>query len=267
MAENTGSEANKGTGQGTGEDKGIAGTSFKTPEDLAAAYQNLEKKLGEQGNELGTLRKEKESLSGQAQTLAETLKEHLTKANAVAAPADKAVDYGAEIQSAKAELKKLDPMEAEYASKQAELVDKIANLAALGQHAKTLDAAGNMFKKELDQRDAKAAQDAFYRENPTFNTPETQAKIRQYIANDKTGMHDPMSAFFQIERDEAAAKAAGLAKENDEYKKLVELAKGKDEAGKVIVAGQGTGQQQTKQPKVTGKDLDAGMLEALNKAT
>jgi hypothetical protein len=40
-------------------DAGIGGTGFKTPEELASGYQNLMKKLGEQGNELGSLRKRK----------------------------------------------------------------------------------------------------------------------------------------------------------------------------------------------------------------
>ena len=247
---------------GEGGEQGIAGTTFKTPEELASAYQSLEKKLGEQGNELGSLRKDKEQLSNQAETLAQTLKEHLTKGQQ-AAPQEKTVDYGQEMASAKKELKGLDPMEADYASKQAELVDKIASLAAIAQHEKTLSAAGNLFKKELNERDAKAAQDAFYKANPTFNTPEMQAKIKQYIANDSTGMHDPMSAFFQIERDDMATKAAEIEKENAGYKKLIDLNKGKDSAGKVIVKGQGTGQQQTNQPKVTGKDLDTGMMAAL----
>jgi hypothetical protein len=76
-------------------------------------------------------------------------------------------------------------------------------------------------------------------------------------------MHDPVSAFFQIQRDQATQQASAIAKENEEYRKLLDLAKGKDEAGKVVVKGQTTGGQQTKQPKATGKDLDAGMLAAV----
>ncbi len=245
-------------------EQGIAGTSFKTPEELASAYQSLEKKLGEQGNELGSLRKDKETLSSQAETLAQTLKEHLTRGQA--APQATSVDYGAEMATAKKELKGLDPMDSDYSSKQAELVDKIANLAAVSQHEKTLSAAGNLFKKELSERDAKASQDTFYRENPTFNTPEMQARIKQYIANDRTGMHDPLSAFYQIQRDDVATKATALEQENAEYKKLIDLNKGKDDAGRVIVKGQGTGQQQTKQPKATGREFDAGLMAALQSA-
>ena len=118
-------------------------------------------------------------------------------------------------------------------------------------------------KKELSKRDMKSAQQRFYDENPTFNTPEMQAKINEYITNDRTGMHDPFSAFYQIQRDDTILEAKRLADENVEYKKRLDLAKGTGETGKVIVKGQSPGQQQTKQPKVTGKDLDAGMAAAL----
>jgi hypothetical protein len=64
-----------------------------------------------------------------------------------------------------------------------------------------------------------------------------------------------MSAYFQIQKDDLAA-------ENAEMKKTLELVKGKENTGKVVVKGQ-TGQPQTKPQKATGKDLDAGMAAVL----
>jgi len=246
--------------------EGIAGTPFKTPEALAEGYANLKALHDKQANELGTIRKEHDGLKSTAETLANVLKETMTKGQQPAAKAEATVDYGKEIAAAKTELKKLDPTDDEYSSKQAELVDRIATLAATAQHEKTLKAAGDMFKGELSERDVKAAQEAFHRENPTFNTPEMQARIKEYIAKDRTGMSDPLSAFREIQRDEAAATAKALAEENAEYKKRLDLAKGTDETGKVIVKGQSPGQSKTNQPKATGKDLDAGMAAALKTA-
>jgi len=163
------------------------------------------------------------------------------------------------------QIQKLDPMAADYQKTLASLVSKSQKLAAADQHGKTLSAAAELMKKELSERDVKAAHDRFYADNPTFNTPEMQAKIKEYIAKDPTGMSDPLSAFREIERDEIAAKAKALAEENAEYKKLIDLNKGKDEAGKVIVKGQSPGQSPTPPQKVTGKDLDAGMKAALEK--
>jgi hypothetical protein len=77
-------------------------------------------------------------------------------------------------------------------------------------------------------------------------------------------MHDPMSAFFQLQRDDVAVENQRITAENAEMKKILDLQKGKDETGKVIVKGQSP-QQVTKHQKVTGKDLDAGMAEVLAK--
>jgi hypothetical protein len=249
------------SGAAAAEDQGIAGTGFKTSEELAQAYLgvkdqygNLEKKLGEQGNELGYLRT-------QAETLANTLKENLTKSQ----PQQKAqgVDYAAEIATVEKEINGLDPMADGYQKTLSALIQKSNRLTAAEQHEKTLSAAGNMFKEELSARDIKAAQSAFQQQYPTFNTPDMQARIKDFISQDRTGMHDSLSAFFGIQAADEAAKASEVAKENAEMKRLLELSKGKDDAGKVIVKGQSPGQQQTKQPKVTGKDLDAGMAAAL----
>jgi hypothetical protein len=238
------------------------GTGFKSNEELVTGYKSLLKKLGEQGNELGTHRKDAEFYRTQAETLQSLLKEQMGKPQA-APQKSQGIDYDSEIAGIEQQIQTLDPMEDGYQKTLASLVAKSNKLTAAAQHEKTLGAASEMFRKELSDRDTKAARDAFYRENPTFNTPETQAKIRDYLANDRTGMSDPLVAFREIQRDEAAAKAAALEAENAEYKKLIELNKGKDEAGKVVVKGQSPGQQQTKQPKVTGKDLDAGMAAAL----
>jgi hypothetical protein len=258
--ENDGSNVNVDL-EGQEPTPGIAGTSFKTPEELAAAYQSLEKKLGEQGNELGTHRKESEYYRSQAETLQSLLKEQMGGKRQAEPP--KGPDYDSEISAIEQQIQQLDPMEDGYQKTLSGLVAKVGKLSAAAAHEKTLGAASEMFRKELTDRDTKAARDAFYRDNPTFNTPDMQAKIREYIANDKTGMHDPLSAFREIERDEARAKAEALTAENAEYKKLIELNKGKDAAGKVVVKGQSPSQPQSRPQKATGKDLEAGMLAAL----
>jgi len=273
MAEKSETNAGAGADQGiaginsktpvkVGADQGIAGTNFKTPEELAAAYlkemdqrTNLEKKLGEQGSELGHLR-------SQTGTLAAVLKETLAQKQG-ASESGRTVDYATEIATVEKQIQELDTMSDDYQRTLASLVAKSNRLVAAEQHEKTLNAASEMMKKELGERDARATRQKFFDENPTFSTPEMQAKIDEYIAKDRTGMHDPFSAFYQIQRDETALEAKRLMDENAEYKKRLNLAKGTDETGKVIVKGQSPGRQQTKQQKVTGKELDAGMGAAL----
>lgn len=262
-------ETNVGTGQ-PGEVTGIAGTNFKSPEELAAAYQSLEKKLGEQGNELGQARKDHTTAKGQVDMLTKLLNENMGKGNADTTAATKpTVDYDGQMNEVKKQLSELDPMSEGFGKTQTKLITKLTSLAQAKQHEITLTAAtssaSELLKKELSDRDAKAAKEAFLTQNPTFQTPEMQARIQDFMANDRTGMHDPMSAFFQIQRDDLAVKADQISKENEEMKKVLDLSKGKTVAdqAKVVVKGQTTTGQQTNQPKVTGKARDEGMAQIL----
>jgi hypothetical protein len=126
----------------------------------------------------------------------------------------------------------------------------------MDQHEKTLSAASEFMKKELSERDVRTAQETFYANNPEFNTPEMQARIKAYIAKDRTGMTDPLVAFREIQRDDIAAKATALEAENTEYKRLIDLEKGKDKTGKVVTKNGGSGSQGTPHQKVIGQALD-----------
>jgi hypothetical protein len=244
------------------EDKGIAGTGFKTPEELAAAFvkeqgqrTHLEKKLGEQGSELGQLR-------SQAQTLAETLKETLGKGKEE--PVAKGIDYDSEIQNVISQVENLDPMKENFQSELAKLMLKSNQLTAERTKTTVLKSAGELFQKELQDRDIKTSQKEFLKANPTFNTPEMQKRINDYIANDPTGMHDKMSAFAEIKASDAEARATALEQTNAEMQKVLDLQAGKDKTGKVIVKGQSPGQI-TKQPILTSKERDDAMADALAK--
>jgi type II secretory pathway pseudopilin PulG len=240
----------------------IPGTTYKTVDDLIKGHSELKGLSDKQGNELGTLRKEHDGLKSQTELLANVLKENLQGGKKVVEPGPAPVDYAAELSSIETQIQGLDPMSPTYQKDLSSLVTKSNRLTAADQHQKTLGAAGKMMKDELSARDAKAAQEEFRRENPTFDTPEMQTRIKEYIAKDKTGMHDALSAFFQIQRDDIAASATQLQTENAEYKRLIDLNKGKDDAGKVVVKPSNAGPV-GKPTKVTGKDLDAGMRAVL----
>jgi hypothetical protein len=245
-------------------DEGIGGTPFKTPEELASGYLNLQKKFGEQGNELGTVKKDHESLKGQTETLANLLKENLGKGGGDkkgTAKEEPTVDYGTELAAVEKQIQELDPMADGYQKTLAGLVSKTNKLTAQQTKEEVLKATHGVMTKELGERDVKAAHQKFFDANPTFNTPEMQQKIKEYIAKDPSGMSDSLSAFREIQRDEALAQSKQLSDENTEYKKRLDLAKGTEETGKVIVKGQPPAP--SNKPKATGKDLDAGMKAAL----
>lgn len=230
--------------------------SWKTRESAEEGVKNLESKLGSQGNELGYLRQQVE--------LTQQIINDLKSQPAATPSADGAPDYDKEMGAIQKEMATLDPVDNNYQKDLALLVQKSNSLAAQIAHEKTLSVATAAFKKELDDRDVKATHKSFYEKNPDFNTPEMQMRIKDYIARDTTGMSDPLVAYREIQRDTAAQRARELETENAELKKLADLAKGTASTGKVVTKGQSL-QQQTKQSKATGADLDKGMQEALSR--
>lgn len=242
----------------------IPGTTYKSMDEFVKGHGELKTRFDAQGNELGQVR-------GQAQILAESLKEALTKGDnkggsGAPTPADgeKAAEYEAKVADLEGQLSKLDPMADDFTTKQAKLVKEISNLSALAQHEKTLAAAGDLFKSELNKRDTSAAQQKFLEQNPSFNTPEMQTRIKEFLSTDKTGMHDNMSAFFAIQAADAAQQAQTATTELEEARKLLELKKGEGKVGKVYTKGQAPGP--TPAPtRLAGKDADAGAFDILNK--
>ena len=237
--------------------------SWKTKEDAEEGLKNLQGKLSEQGNETGMLRKQVE----ESQMLLSELQAKIEAGEKASKQETSSVEEDSirkEQEKIDKKIEELDPIEEGYTSKLIALIRKSNSLAAEMQHARTLAAATEKFKSELDERDIRSAHQLFEKENPDFKTPEMQAKIREYIANDKTGMSDALVAYREIQRDEAARKARELAEQNEELMKRLNLKKGTDETGTVILKSQGT-QGQTKQPKTTGAARNAGMQAVLDR--
>jgi hypothetical protein len=246
-----------------GEEKNFLG-SWKTEEDATEGLKNLQSKLSDQGNEAGTLRKTVEN----GEVTMREMQERLDAAEA--AGSKKASDRDAEgVKSEQAKINKaiedLDPVDEGYSTKLTALIAKSNTLAAKGQHDKTLTAATEAFRKELDERDVQGAHKTFNSENPEFNTPEMQAQIRDYIKKDTTGMSDPLSAFREIQRDQAIVRANELTAQNAELTERLELKEGAGKTGTVITKSQGNQEPGKTQPKTRGAERNAGMQAALDK--
>jgi len=240
------------------EESFIPGMPWKSKDDAVKGVTELKSFADRQGNEIGMLRKQLEMTQQFVDKLSQSQK-------AQAAPQNQGPDYDAEIANIYKQIETLDPMADDYQKQVVKLTAKSNELTARATHSKTLAAASELFKKELDERDIKAAHKEFYKNNPDFGTPEMQMRIREEIANDPTGMMDPLAAYLKIQRDTAAIEKQQIAEEFAEAKRLLALKKGTDETGKVITKGQSAQAQQTKQPKATGADLDKGMKEALQR--
>lgn len=240
----------------------IPGTTFRTVEELAKGFQETKADHGRISNEYGNLKKDHDGLKSQAQTLAETLKETLGKGKQE--PAAQGTDYDKEISAIVDQMSKLDPMTDNYQGQLAKFVAQANALTADKVKNAVLGEAGKLFQKELQDRDIKMSQKEFLKANPTFNTPEMQARINDFLSKDTTGMHDKMSAFFALEKESLAAENDQIKQTNAEMQKALDLQKGKESTGKVIVKGQSPGQV-TNKPILTGKDRDAAMAAALAK--
>ncbi|MBE9572710.1 MAG: hypothetical protein IMF11_18955 [Proteobacteria bacterium] len=247
---------------GEGEDETYLG-SWKTKEDAEEGLKNLQGKMSEQGNEVGTLRKQNEDNTLRMDEMQVAL--DAGKKAGEQEVLDKEVE-GVATEQAKIdkEIKDLDPVDEGYTPKLTALIRKSNALAAQGQHKKTLTAATEAFRTELDDRDVRSAHQSFDDANPDFKTPEMQARIREYIAQDKTGMSDALVAFREIQRDDLALKSKELSDQNEELMKRLNLKKGTDETGTVILKSQGNQEPKT-QTKTTGAARNAGMQAVLDK--
>jgi hypothetical protein len=249
----------KGAAAEGGTDEPYLG-SWKTKEDAAAGLSSLQTKLSEQGSEAGTLRKQVED----GQSLMSEMQGRLDAAEKTAKSAASDRDAKgvlSEQDNIAKQITELDPVDEGYSKNLMALIGKSNALAAKGQHSQTLQAATDAFKKELDDRDVKSAHQTFYDANPDFNTPEMQARIKDYVSKDRTGMSDNLSAFREIQRDDSMAQALELTKQNKELIDRLDLKKGTDETGKVILKGQ---DQNTKtKTNLKGADRDKAMMDAL----
>jgi len=249
----------------------IAGTNYKSVQDLIRGHGELKNRFDAQGNELGQVR-------GRAQSLAEAMREMTqnggrqedqtrtameAQADAPESRSGRVSEYGAMACDIQAKLESLDPRDSQFAASQANLIRELTKYTALAQHEKTLAAAGSAFQQELSEREAAKAREQFLAENPGFAEPEMQRRIGDFLANDSAGLHDEISAFFKMQAGDSVAELNSAAAENAEMRKILELQHGKDSTGRVMTGG--LAPQPVPKTTSTGKDLNRGMADVLRK--
>ena len=238
--------------------------SWKTKEDAKEGLKNLQGKMSEQGNEVGTLRKQNEDNTLRMDEM-QTAMDAGKKAGEQEVKDKETEGIATEQVKINKEIGDLDPVDEGYTKKLTVLIGKSNALAAQGQHQKTLSAATEVFRRELDDRDVRSAHESFDGSNPDFKTPEMQERIRDRIAMDKTGMTDALVAYREIQRDDLMLQNKEFSEQNEELMKRLNLKKGTDETGTVILKSQAT-QDPKPQTKTTGAARNAGMQAALDKA-
>ena len=214
---------------------------YDSPEALAEAYQNLETKLGTQGNELGTERAAKNTALQEIETL---------KTAAAEAKTEEGPDSGYEAELADI-YKQLDAgdITVEDAMKQSNSLT--AEVAA----QKGAEKATEGFETTLRERDSKEIEDKFLKDHPDFNELRASGKLEPIKG--ESAMHDDFSAYFAFK--EALAFEEGK-------KEAVKLAAG-DEGTQTVLTKPGETIQQKNVPITPLSDTEAqdSMLAAVNK--
>lgn len=254
MPDEKGDIDDKGKGDADAKGENFIGT-FKDKEAAEQGWANLEAKLNDQGTELGGLRK-------QVEFAHQVIDDMKAKPATAEAPKAETPNYNKEISDIQKEMGKLDSADESYNKDLLAGMNKVSELSRKAQHEETMSAATAAFTKELNERDVKSTHNAFYRDNPDFNTPEMQAQINERLASDQTGMSDSLVAYREIQRDNAMGKAIQLEEENAELKRLATVSEGTKQTGKVVVTGSQAAVPAT-HTKLTGADLDKAMLDAL----
>jgi hypothetical protein len=154
---------------------------YKTPEELAEAHKSLEKKMGEQSDELGSLRKGYDNLLGQI----ESFQSKEAQAAEAATKEQPATDYEAQLAGIydafqKGEITVEDALRQsnEYTAKMTAenvLQQSQAALTEEFQKRDVEDARGKLHQKYPDMKETMESRkeeiDAIIAENPTFFDP------------------------------------------------------------------------------------------------
>ena len=243
------------TNDGANDEPYIPGTSWKTKDEAAKGIANQKEFIDKQGNEIGQLRSQVQ----EAQKAIEQMQKSQTDTQAAASK----TDYDAELNTIYEQMEQLDDMDDNYKKDMMALTRKANQLSQKAAEERAANKAAEQFQKTLDERDQQQAYQQFYDANPDFTDPQMQQRIQDHLAKDKTGLEDAMTAFRTIQRDDAAARVAELEKEVAEKNRLLEIKEGAAGTEKVMTKGQSNAEAaRTKQPKLSGADLDAEMLKA-----
>ena len=179
---------------------------FKSADDLASAYTELEKKMGEQGNELGSL-KEMNSKLLEKMTQPDNEDEEQEQ--------EETVDYQSQIQELQNSVEEGDLSIGEALAKVSELTAEKATQSAISK-----------YQEMSAQQQQQATQEKFLETNPDFIELQKTGALNE-VKKTLPGMHDDFSAYFALKAQQAQA----AAKEQQETERI---AQGAERTNKVL---------------------------------
>ena len=234
--------SNEDTNTAEGEAEKLLAGKYKTPEELESAYTNLSSKLGEQGSELGNLRKEAEFYKSQTENLLGKLKDVTTPHVEDRAPAD----MKTQIRQAREAFESGDMSEDDFYSY---LIETGAN--------KGYERAQSAFSERMQDFQAQNVQNEFLKseDGKLFQEVRASGELNKIMAENP--LEDEYSAFrtYQYrkavaEREQAIAEAKEAGK--SEAQKIAQGA----EVAKTVLKSPGATVQEESAPKRLSKDSD-----------
>ena len=241
----------------------IPGTSYKTPEEAARGYMELKALVDRQGNELGMTRKQLEQATKLIEkSMSGTAGQDKAKQAPPASP-----DFDAELVKIDKAIESLDVDDPSYGKQLAQLNKQARALEAQKVQTMTEQKLISQFQQTLSERDAQQAQQSWKSANPDFETPEMQQAIQMHIAQDKTGMMDPVLAYREIQLQQQQQMMKQLQTENEDFRNRLKLKSGEAAVGKVVTKTGGQPGAVRTTAKATGAALDEGLRSAFRNAS
>lgn len=221
------------TDQDQGEQEELILGKFKSPDEVVPAYQELEKKIGEQGSELSSMKQ-----------MNQMLMEQMEKREAQQeTPATEEEKDTFNFQESMSQIKE------QVENGDISIEDALLQVGNLSSEAATRNAVSKYEEMTAEQQ-RQAAKEKFFEEHKDF--PELQ-KSGQLEAVKKTlpGMHDDFSAYFALKAQQAQEKAEAQAE-------VTRIAQGDERTSKVL---QKPGNPSKKPGKPIGKMTKAELKQ------
>lgn len=207
-------------------------------------YRQLEKKLGEQGDELGLMRQQNQEL----QTALQQMQQSQTPEGQ-----EESKGLQDQLQSIRQKMDDgdLSPDEAMF---------ETANIVAQMSKMEAEQITEQRLQKYQQDTQAEQVLNQFHRDNPDFEELRQTGTLEE-VKKQLPGLHDDFSAYYAYKAQTAADEAYKRGKEEME-----KLASGDAAAGKVLSKPGQTIRQKNQKPLTSPKDVQQSMMDRLKAA-
>ena len=213
-------------------------------QDWEMRYKQLEKKLGEQGNELGTMRQQNQELQNALQQMQQSQ---------TPAAQEQAQDLQSQLQGIRAKLDEGDLSPDEALFETAQIVAQMSRMEAE-------QIADQRLQKFQQDSEADRVLSRFHEQYPDFEELRQNGVLGE-VKKQLPGLHDDFSAYFEYKAKTSADEAYERGK-----KEMEKLAQGDAAAGKVLSKPGNTIRQKNQQPLSSPRDVKSSMADALKRA-